>query len=162
MSHDDDQFLQDWERMFAENPKILWGLVADVAKAVKANEGDRRTGRRPGVTISSLDELYLVLFPDTYSDVPFPLALHKALGSRSQRAVAMQSGLHQGTLSKLVHGKDTPSIDMMERIAKSLNIRPTYFMEYRAMKLGSIVTSVLLANPLISMDRVRLLAGESA
>lgn len=157
-----DAFVEDWERLFTANPKILWGLVADVAKAVKANEGERKTGRRPGVTVSSLDELYMVLFPDTYADVPFPEALTKALGSTSQHKFAERVGYNQATVSRLVSGKIQPSVETMERIAQTLGIRPTYFVEYRAMKLGQIVTTVLLNNPYLSMERIRGMAGERA
>jgi hypothetical protein len=56
----------EWETLLVNNPKVLWGLVADVVKAVKAGEGERRTGRRPAVGVASLDELYELLFPKTY------------------------------------------------------------------------------------------------
>jgi DNA-binding Xre family transcriptional regulator len=156
-----DPFLEDWERLFATNPKVLWGLVADIAKAVKAGEGERRTGRRPAVAVRSLDELYEVLFPDTYVDEPFPLALAHALDKQrlSQRSFAEKVGFNQATVSRLLSGKTPPTVEMMERIGHCLNVRPTYFVEYRAMKLGQVVTSVMLANPEMSIATVRRLAG---
>ena len=42
--------MNDWEQILTEHPKVLWGLVADVVKAVKAGEGDKKTGRRPSST----------------------------------------------------------------------------------------------------------------
>lgn len=160
----DDLFLADWERMFAENPKVLWGLVADIAKAVKAMEGERKTGRRPSVSVGSIDELYEVLFPESYVEEEFTTALAHALTRKhmSQRKFAKVAGFNQATVSRLLSGTTPPSVEMMERIAHTLKIRPTYFMEYRAMKLGQIVTDVLLANPAMSIESVRRLAGSTA
>lgn len=154
--------LDEWQNLLAENPKVLWGLVADVVKAVKAGEGERKTGRRPAVSVSSLDELYEVLFPPTYESAAFPTAFSIALGDRSQRRFAEEVGFNQATVSRLLSGKTPPTIEMIERIAYTLNVRPTYFLEYRAMKLGQVVTDVLLANPHLSIDVVRRLAGVPA
>ena len=74
---------EDWQQILASNPKVLWGLVADVVKAVKAGEGERRTGRRPAVSVASLDELYDVLFPTAYSTDPFCKAFHERLHERA-------------------------------------------------------------------------------
>lgn len=150
---------RDWETLLVGNPKVLWGLVADVVKAVKAHEGERKTGRRPAVGVSSLDELYAVLFPKVYVVEPFPEAFAAALGRRSQRDFAEAVGFNQATVSRLISGKTAPTVEVMERIAQTLKLPPTFFLEYRAMKLGQVVTNVLLANPDVSIDSVRRLAG---
>lgn len=149
----------EWVDMLNENPKVLWGLIADVVKAVKANEGERKTGRRKSVTVGSLDELYDILFPPTYSIVAFPEALHRALKGRSQRCFATDVGFNQATVSRLLSGRTEPSVEMIERISYALGVRPTYFREYRAMKLGQIVTDVLNSHPEMSVEAVRQLAG---
>jgi DNA-binding XRE family transcriptional regulator len=153
---------EEWATLLTNNPRVLWGLVADVVKAVKAGEGGRKTGRRPAVAVGSLDELYEVLFPTVYQQDPFPQAFAAALGRRSQRAFAQQIGFNQATISRLLAGKTAPTVEMIERIAHTLNVRPTYFHEYRAMKIGQVVTDVLLAHPTLSADAVRRLAGVSA
>lgn len=149
----------DWSALLASNPKVLWGLVADVVKAVKAGEGDRRTGRRPAVGVGSLDELYSLLFPKVYVNDPFCQAFRAALGTRSQREFAATVGINQATVSRLLRGKTAPTVEIMERIANTLRIPPTFFLEYRAMKLGQVITDVLLANPQVSIDTVRRMAG---
>ena len=154
--------IDDWEQLLSDNPKVLWGIVADVVKAIKAGEGERKTGRRPAVTVSNLDELYELLFPKVYLAVPFPQAFATALGTRSQRAFAASVGFNQATVSRLLSGKTPPTVQMIERIAHTLNVRPTYFAEYRALKLGQAVTDVLLANPDLSADLARRLAGVGA
>lgn len=148
-----------WASFLREHPKVLWGLIADVVKAVKAAEGERKTGRRPAVSVGSLDELYAVLFPPTYSTLPFPQAFAQALGTRSQRAFAMQAGMNQGTVSRLISGHYEPTVQTIERIAKALKIRPTYFQEYRAMKIGQVVTEVLMEHPEMSTECIRRLVG---
>lgn len=153
---------KEWEQMLTSNPKVLWGLVADVVKAVKAAEGDRKTGRRPAASVTSLDELYELLFPKRYESSPFPVALHMALGSKSQRTFAEEVGINQATISRLLSGKTPPTVEMMERAAYVLKIPPTYFAEYRAMKLAQILTDVLMANPEMTVEALRRFARVSA
>lgn len=148
--------MNDWEQILLENPKVLWGLIADVVKAIKAGEGDKKTGRRPAASVGSLDELYEILF-QPYADAPFPEVFAKALGKRSQRAFAAQIGVNQATISRLLAGKTPPTVEMLERIAHTLNVRPTCFREYRAMKLGQVVSDVLMQNPDLSKDLCRKL-----
>jgi hypothetical protein len=157
-----NESLDQWERLLTAQPKVLWGLVADIVKAVKAGEGERKTGRRPAVSVGSLDELYEVLFPPCYEQSAFPKALAIALGERSQRAFAERVGFNQATVSRLLSGKTPPTVEMIERISHALNVRPTYFHEYRAMKIGQVVTDVLMANPMMSADAVRRLVGVPA
>jgi hypothetical protein len=156
--------IDEWEALLTRNPKVLWGLVADVVKAVKAGEGERRTGRRPAVSVGSLDELYEVLFPPQYDTQPFPVVFNALLGAGeySQRTFAAHVGFNQATVSRLLSGRTPPTVEMIERISHALDVRPTYFTEYRAMKLGQVVTEVLLGNPQLSADTVRRLAGVSA
>ena len=154
----------EWEVLLTSNPKVLWGLVADVVKAVKAGEGERKTGRRPAVSVASLDELYDILFPPAYQTAAFPEALAHALRQRehSTHTFAAVVGFNQSTVSRLMSGKTAPTVEIMERIAHALRVRPTYFHEYRAMKIGQLVTEVLLANPAISVDAARRLTGAAA
>lgn len=149
----------EWEATLTANPKILWGLIADVVKAIKAGEGERKTGRRPAVTIGSLDELYALLFPPTYMVDDFPQAFRVALGERTQGEFGKQIGMSQAEISRLVTGIKSPSLREMELIAGGLNVRPTYFREYRAGRIGEVVAQVLQSNPMMSADAVRSLVG---
>lgn len=153
--------MEDWEQILTEQPKILWGLVADIVKAAKADEGERRTGRRPAATVATLDELYTVLFPPAYTTTPFPQAFTAALvtAGQTQRQFATYAGFNQATVSRLAAGKAAPTVEMIERVSHVLNVRPTYFSEYRAMKLGQVVTDVLMAHPGLSAESVRQLVG---
>lgn len=152
--------IASWNDLLEERPEALWGLIADVVKAAKAGQGARKTGRRPAVSVGSLDELYEVLFPPSYSIKPFCDTFAHLLGDRSQRAFAGRVGFNQATVSRLLAGKTQPSPQTMERVAKALGVRPTYFAEYRALKLGEVVTDVLLAHPDLSADSLRRLVPQ--
>lgn len=154
----------EWEQLLATNPKVLWGLVADVVKAVKAGEGERRTGRRPAVSVGSLDELYNILFAPCYARLPFPQALVQLLvdSGNTQRSLAEGLFVNQATVSRMLAAKSAPPVEMIERISEVLKVRPTYFLEYRALKIGQLVTEVLLADPQLSADAVRRLFGANA
>lgn len=165
--------IEEWEGFLAENPKVLWSLVADVVKAVKAGEGERKTGRRPAASCSSIEELYDLLFPPSYATEPFPTTLGELMKRQgvSQGALAKACHVNQSTISRVMSGSSIDprwrqplTTDLMEAIAVALNVRPTYFAEYRAMKLGEIVSDTLLSNPTLSAESVRrfFLAGAPA
>ena len=148
--------ITSWSDLLGERPEALWGLVADVVKAAKA-QGSGKTGRRPAASVGSLDELYEVLFPTQYSVKPFCDTFAHLLGERSQRAFAGRVGFNQATVSRLLAGKTQPTPQIIERIASAFDVKPTYFAEYRALKLGEVVTDVLLANPDLSAETLRKL-----
>lgn len=150
---------EDWADILDQRPKILWGLIADIVKAVKAGEGERRTGRRPAARVASLRELYDVLFPPTYSEDSFPVALRGLLGDRKQRAWAEEIGFSQATVSRLVNSNYQLTPELIERVAHNLSVSPCYFVEYRAMKLAQVLTDVLIAHPTLSANAARTLIG---
>lgn len=135
-----------------------------MVKAVKASEGEKRTGRRPAVAVGSLDELYEILFPQAFATKPFKAAFAELLEQRwgrwgSQSAFAAQAGITQPAVSKLISGRTRPTVEMMERIAYVLGVKPTIFLEYRAMKIGQVVSDVLMKSPDLSIKAVRDLMG---
>jgi DNA-binding Xre family transcriptional regulator len=148
-----------WASLLEEHPKVLWGLIADVVKAIKAGEGEKRTGRRPAASVGSLDELYEILFPPAFSMSPFTETFSRLLGDISQTEFAARTGINQGTVSRLLSGRHTPTVETMERIAYTLGVKPTIFAEYRAQKIGQVVQDVLMAKPGMSADCVRDLIG---
>lgn len=163
----------DWEQFLTANPKVLWGLVADVVKAVRAGEGERKTGRRPAASCDSLEELYDVLFPPAYSAEPFATAVAGLLKRRgmTQRELANAIHVNQSTISRAMGGhtvdprwRQPLTVELMESIADALDVRPTYFAEYRSMKLGQVVTDVFASDPTLSAESLRrlFLAGAPA
>lgn len=154
-----------WDAVFADNPQMLWGLISDMVKAIKASEGERRTGRRRAATVASTDELFALLFPVQYETRPFAEAFASLIeGKYTQRAFATYFGFNQATISRLLAGKLRPSVETMERIAIALRIQPMYFAEYRAAKLAQVLSDLFLAHPEVSAHVAQRLrrAGVSA
>lgn len=149
--------MEDWNSVFAANPQILWSVLADVVKAAKVAEDQERTGRRPAASVASMDELRSLLFADVFCGEEFPYALKSAMRSSSttQRALAMRTGINQSNISRMCSGQQKPTLQVMELLAGALRIKPTWFAEYRAEKLGQIVSAHLSANPAASAAAAR-------
>lgn len=152
----------EWVAVFDRNPDIMWAIVGDIYDAVKTEQekesGVRRMGRRPARAGTSMDEVYATVFPSQYSMDPFPVAFEKLIAGRSQRALAEQIPCHQVTVSRLLAGVWQPDLVMLERIAVACHVPPHFFVEYRAMLIGQMVTRVLTDQPnmgVTAMKRVR-------
>lgn len=132
---------------------MLGKLLGDAFNAVKDEEdrrnGVRRSGRRPP-RFASLDVVMATVFPERYSMDPFPEAMRKLLGNRSQRAFAHTAGFHQTTVSKLMKGDYKPDMPILERLADAAKVSPGYFREYRALYVAEIVRLLLDERPQLS------------
>lgn len=137
------------------NPQVAHRMIEDVYDAAKAEQergrGFVRTGRRPRRSPSSMAEVWDTIFPDPYSMDPFPEAMQKLLDGQSQRAFSRRVPCHQTTLSRMMAGKLEPDLTMLEQIAAAANVRPSYFVEWRAMAIGELVTQVMLSRPNVSV-----------
>ena len=69
-----------------------------------------------------------------FSEEPFGLttiALMEESGV-TYRGLAAKSGLSAGYLNHITHGnRPVPSNDVVERLAKALDVEPAHFLEYR-------------------------------
>ena len=137
-------------------------ILGDIFDAVKAEEekasGVRRMGRRPGRT-GSLQEVYDTVFPAPYSMDPFPEAMIKLLNGRSQRQFAPKIPVHQTTMSRLMSGALKPDLLMLERIADAARVHPSFFVEYRAMFVGQLLTRIFTARPNMGVAAFREVKG---
>lgn len=140
----------------------MGAIIGDIFDEVKAEEekeaGVKRMGRRPSRT-ASLTEVWATVFPAPYSMDPFPESLNKLLNGRSQRAFAMKIPCNQSTLSRLLSGEWAPDLTMLERIALAARVSPSYFVEYRAMFIGQLITKALTNSPNLGVTHLRLLRG---
>ena len=148
-----------WLEVFDRNPDIMWTIIGDIYDVVKAEEdrekGIRSMGRRPARKGVSLEQLYATIFPPTYSQDPFPVALKHLIGDRSQRQFAMKIPCNQSTLSRMLAGQMNPDLTMLERIAAAGKVNPHYFVEWRAMYLGQLLTRVFTDRPNMSITALR-------
>jgi transcriptional regulator with XRE-family HTH domain len=69
-----------------------------------------------------------------YASEPFGPAVERLMNETgvTYRALAAKTGLSAGYLNHLVHGnRPVPSNDVVEGLAKSLDVDPEFFREYR-------------------------------
>jgi transcriptional regulator with XRE-family HTH domain len=81
-----------------------------------------------------------------YASEPFGPAVERLMNETgvTYRALAAKTGLSAGYLNHLVHGnRPVPSNDVVEVLAKALNVEAEYFREYRV----RIITEKLEAMP---------------
>lgn len=143
----------EWVAKFDADPGIMWSILGDVAKAFKATEGPRKTGRRPGVSMS-MQELQRITSPQ-YSMDDFSVSLPELIGSRSQRQFASRVPCHHSTLTRLMRGELPLTRAVLESLAKAGRVSPYYFKEYRAMYLSDMVTEVMMARPNMSITAIK-------
>jgi transcriptional regulator with XRE-family HTH domain len=81
-----------------------------------------------------------------YASEPFGQAVERLMNETgvTYRALAAKTGLSAGYLNHLVHGnRPVPSNDVVETLAKSLDVDPEHFREYRL----RVITERLEAMP---------------
>ena len=69
-----------------------------------------------------------------FSELPFGETLTRLMDDRgvTYRALAAQTGLSAGYLNHIVHGnRPVPGNELVERLAKALDVEPAHFREYR-------------------------------
>lgn len=151
----------EWRAALDANEDIMWMIIRDVYDAVKTEQekdaGIRRMGRRPARHASSMDEVWATVFPARYTQENFQVAFTDLVGARSQRAVAIKVGCNQATVSRLLSGQAQPDALMMERIATGFKIPATFFTEYRALAVGSLITRVMTEQPHLGIAAVKRL-----
>jgi transcriptional regulator with XRE-family HTH domain len=76
----------------------------------------------------------------------------------SQRQFANLIPCSQGQLHKWLDGSRKLNLVALERIAMALNVPPSYFVEYRAMKFADLISSHFLKNPNASITVAKALA----
>lgn len=152
---------REWLEVFSRNEDIMWAIVGDIYSAVKDEEardaGVRRVGRRPARSSTSLEDVWSTVFPKQYTMDPFPEALGKLMGERSIRAFALKIPCHYSTLSRLRAGLVAPDMAMLESIAAAAKVSPSYFVEWRAMYVGALITRVLTEQPNMGITALRVI-----
>jgi len=81
-----------------------------------------------------------------YASEPFGPAVERLMNETgvTYRALAAKTGLSAGYLNHLVHGnRPVPSNDVVETLARSLDVDPEHFREYRL----RLITEKLEAMP---------------
>lgn len=148
-----------WRTALQQNPDVMIRIIRDLAKVMQSGDRTGRTGRRPSPKAVSFDKLWGMLFPERFTNEPFNVALAEVMEGQSQHKFASKIPIAQPHLSRLLSGKQVPTIEVMEGAARAADISPSYFAEWRAMKLGQLLTDVLLEDPDRSTELVKRLAA---
>lgn len=154
----------DFGALVRDEPKILWTLVADLVKAESARHSGHKTGRRPNVTLTSIDELYETLFPATYTLQAFPVALDALMRSKgvSTRALAAQIGTSQTLVARLARGSMKPTTAWMQKVASAFKVHPAWFVEYRTERCHELLIELMNAHPELTVQVFRRAFGAPA
>lgn len=141
-----------------DNPSALWAIVGDILKDAAAEGRGSRPGRRPAASVSSIEDLHAVLFPPAWSDKPLRIALETLLHERglSMRWLATKTGLTRRTVDRRL---ERPDIEFLERVAKAVDVPPTWFPEYRVLTIGAAINTLLQNDYRFSVLAVRRLLG---
>lgn len=147
------------EAYLAANPEVMYRIFGDMYSIVKDEqakaEGHKRVGRRPMRAADSIDEMLETVLPEQYSTKPFPQALRVLMGRQSQRTFSRKVPCHQTTLSRLLSGELDPDLETMECLARAAGTHPSWFAEWRAQAVASVIRSVLERDPQLSIRVIR-------
>ena len=141
--------------------RILYDIYDKVVDEEEKEAGVRRMGRRPARPSVSLEQVYRKVLPPPPSLEPFPVALRNLMGDKSLRAFAPKVPMHVATLSRMMRGQAEPDLQMLERIAAAAKVHPSYFMEWRALYVGQLISSVFSDRPNLSISAYRALTKGS-
>lgn len=150
-----ERSLEDWIALFDRAPHILYNVLGDIYREVRAEQereaGKARIGRRPKAIDGSLDELTAMITP-VYSMDPFAEAVQPLIKkSPSLRAFAAKVPMHHHTLTRMMRGEVALEAWRLEAIAKAGKVQPAYFKEYREMALIEAVSAYVAARPNIAV-----------
>lgn len=137
---------------------VIAKMLGDAYQVVRDDEermlGTKKPGRRPP-RHASLEQVINTVFPARASMEPFPEALAKLMRGRSRRGFLVASDVAEATLRHLLSGKRQLTMPILERLAEAARVSPGFFLEYRAMYVGELVTLLLLERPQMSQTVMR-------
>jgi transcriptional regulator with XRE-family HTH domain len=137
--------------------RIIYDIYDEVISREERENGKRRIGRRPARDATTLARVMAVVKPEEFSNEPLPIALKALLRGRSQRQFAKTVPISQPYLNRLLAGHHKYDLDLLESLAEAANVPPWHFLEWRAMYIGELITTVLAENPHMGITALRAL-----
>lgn len=137
--------------------RIIYDIYDEVISREERENGKRRIGRRPARDATTLARVMAVVKPEEFSNEPLPVALRQLLRGRSQRQFARTVPISQPYLNRLLAGHHKYDLDLLEALAVAANVPPWHFLEWRAMYIGELITTVLAENPHMGITALRAL-----
>lgn len=119
----------DFKEIFRIDPMTIAKVYHDCMKMEAGSTG--RPGKRPAVNPKDAEQYLRQYQNDDYSVFVFQEAFRILKGDRSFRAMAHKCNLTLGHVQRLLDGRSTPTVEVMEKVARAYKKHPSYFMEYR-------------------------------
>jgi DNA-binding phage protein len=117
-------------------------------------------GKRPSLTKSDgINRLNKILDRD-YSSFEFQKAFKVVSNGRSIRSIHAKTGLSKSHVQRLLSGQDNPSIETLEKIARSFDKHPSYFLEYRIYKVLESFNNLMMQNPETATNWYKKILGQ--
>jgi hypothetical protein len=142
----------EWNAFFntSDGLRSVGRIIYDIFDEVKSQQeraaGIRRVGRRPARSAVNLEDVLTTILPPDFNNEPLPVVLPKLIGKRSHADVAAAANLSRSHITHLVRGR-TPTLEALEGLAQALGVQPWFFVEWRALYIGQLMTEVLIASP---------------
>jgi len=158
--------VDEWATFFGTPPglqamgRVIYDIYDELLSVEERNAGVRRIGRRPARPAVPLSEVFDMLFPQEWTNEPFPQALSRLLSGRSHRQFAGKVPMSPSHLSRVLSGEREVNLEMIENIARALGVNPWFFSEWRAQYLGQLITEVLTESPHLGITILKGLRRE--
>jgi len=136
---------EEWASHFRDIPPTFYRLLAEILGEVAAEReremGIERRGRRPALTVGSIDDVVNVVYPRR-STLPFAEALRGA-SKQTCSTIAKLAGINPGNLFRMMHGTEPLTKAKIEVIARVVHVNPAYFHEYRVLAIHEAIDGLL-------------------
>lgn len=149
----------DWYEVFYQDPMILGKIINDIIKLDQSRSG--KPGKRPSLDEHGAADRLRKLRDEDHTVLPFPEALKMLAADKSVRGLAAKTGLDKSYVHRLLKGDADPSLEIIEKIAKAFNKRPSYFVEYRVGYILAMLDHKLMSSPETSIVFYNKLAGRN-
>lgn len=134
----------DWSSVFRSDPDVFARLLGDVLKA----EGRGSIpGKRPQLDRAEGAKRLAKIAGEDHATVDFAAAFRALTHSLSVRGAARKTGLSQAMTQRLLAGDVQPSFEIMEKVAAAFRKHPSYFLEYRILKVLVFIDKFLTDSP---------------
>jgi hypothetical protein len=138
--------------------KIYYDIFNEVRSAEEREAGIKRIGRRRNRASVPLSEVMSVVYPEQWNYLPIEEALKAHLGGwGSMTKLARAMNISQGHLSHLLAGRKRWDLSHLQAVADHIGKPPWYFVEWRAMWIGQLMTEALTKQPNLGVYAVKYL-----
>lgn len=127
----------DWDRKFRDDPGLMAAVMHDILKAdaydAAVSSGASWTGRPAMLEANRDTEMRLRQFQgEDHTTLEFSEAFSVMVGQLRLSTVAHKVGISKTQVWRLLRAQVTPSPAEMEKIAVAFRRHPSYFAEWRA------------------------------